>query len=169
MLSPWETPLKLSLYVIYTENKAWAKNHRECLFKHNSHGLWKMIKACSLIVNIHIFRMSSFKMELLHLMSTSQYNRRRFLTDYCKINLENKWNTWQEKDKKQCMLKCSLLLKERRISNWIIKCYIVLGKDGTSQMNTNSNIHGLKVDFWSLTKMLNTDSSVEFILDFKYF
>ena len=87
MLSPWETPLKLSLYVIYTENKAWAKKHRVCLFKHNSHGPWKMIKACSSIVNIHIFRMSSFKMELLHLMSTSQYNRQHFLTDYCKINL----------------------------------------------------------------------------------
>lgn len=101
MLSPWETPLKLSLYVIYTENKAWAKNHRECLFKHNSHGLWKMIKACSLIVNIHIFRMSSFKMELLHLMSTSRYNWQHFLTDDCKINLEYKWNNWQEKDKNQ--------------------------------------------------------------------
>lgn len=25
-------------------------------------------------------------MELLHLISTSQYNRRHFLTDYCKIN-----------------------------------------------------------------------------------
>lgn len=67
MLSPWETPLKFSLYVIYTENKAQAKNHRGCLFKHNSHGLGKMIKGHSLIVNIHIF-----------------------LTDYCKTNLEHK-------------------------------------------------------------------------------
>lgn len=55
MLSPWETPLKLSLCVIYTENKVWAKNHRECLFKHNSRGPWKMIKASSLFVNTHMF------------------------------------------------------------------------------------------------------------------
>lgn len=72
LLSPWETPLKLSLYVIYTENKARAKNHKERLFKHNRHNLWKIIKACSLIVNVHIFRMSSFKKERLHLMSASQ-------------------------------------------------------------------------------------------------
>lgn len=52
MLSPWETPLKLSLYVIYTENKPRAKNHRERLFKHNSHGPWKMIKAGFLIVHV---------------------------------------------------------------------------------------------------------------------
>lgn len=43
------------------------------------------------------------------------------------------------------------------------------GKDGTVQMNTNSNIHTLKVDFWSLRKMLNTDSSVKFVLDFQTF
>lgn len=55
MLSPWETPLKLSLYVIYTENKPWAKNHRERLFKHNSHGPWKMIKADFLIVHVPPF------------------------------------------------------------------------------------------------------------------
>lgn len=58
MLSPWETPLKLSLYVIYTENKPRAKNHRECLFKHNSHGPWKMIKAEFLIVHVRFFRIS---------------------------------------------------------------------------------------------------------------
>lgn len=58
MLSPWETPLKLSLYVIYTENKPRAKNHRERLFKHNSHGPWKMIKADSLIVHLDFFRIS---------------------------------------------------------------------------------------------------------------
>lgn len=56
MLSPWETPLKLSLCVIYTENKMWAKNHRECLFKHNSRGPWKMIKAFSLFTNTQMFR-----------------------------------------------------------------------------------------------------------------
>lgn len=75
ILSPWETPLKLSLYVIYTENKACAKNHRERLFKHNSHAPWKMIKDRSLIVNIHIFRICSFKMELLLLMSSSQLSK----------------------------------------------------------------------------------------------
>lgn len=84
MLSPWETPLKLSLCVIYTENKVWAKNHRECLFKHNSRGPWKMIKASSLFVNTHMFRKkkrNSFKMEPLPLILCSRYNRRHFLTN----------------------------------------------------------------------------------------
>lgn len=103
MLSPWETPLKLSLCVIYTENKAWAKNHRECLFKHNSHGPWKMIKASSLFINIHMLskkKKSSFKMELLHLILNSQYNRRHFLTNDYRINL---WSNCRVGDKKHFM------------------------------------------------------------------
>lgn len=147
MLSPWETPLKLSLYVIYTENKAWAKNHRECLFKHNSHGPWKMIKACSLIVNIHIFRISSFKMELLHLMLSSQYNQRHFLTNDYRINLRN---NCQERDKKNNLWENKVqVLKESSADVWIIECLKCLEKTRHLKW-TQSNVHALTVDFWSL-------------------
>lgn len=92
MWSPWETPLKLSLCVIYTENKAWAKNHRECLFKHNSRGPWKMIKASSLFVNTHMFRKkreSHLKWSRCLWFGTFGYNRRHFLTNDLKINLRS--------------------------------------------------------------------------------
>lgn len=118
MLSPWETPLKFSLYVIYTENKAWAKNHRECLFKHNSHCPWKMIKACSLTVNVHIFRISSFKIELLHLMLSCQYNQICFLTNHCGINL------CQDKEEKQFMEKRST----GSAQIWVTACLMCSGK-----------------------------------------
>ena len=47
----------------------------------------------------------------------------------------------------------------KTVDNWNNKCHMVFGKEGTSQMDTNSNICVLKVDFWSLRKMLNTSSS----------
>lgn len=145
MLSPWETPLKLSLYVIYTENKAQAKNHRECLFKHNSHGLWKMIKAHSLIVNIHMFRMSSFENGIPPPDVAQPVWSTTFRDRWWEMQQET---TQSIKARVQVMCTEDLELFSFTELLTVFKC---LEKERHFRL-TRSNIHVLKVDFWSLRK-----------------